>query len=192
MPGRQQRAREKTHSMETPFPSHGERTRRWSFRTRYPGLGSSYWPAFPDHCWASGICGVRHPYSRGAAGALHSSSLKSERRMSAASSREARCQKSSGELRAAYPFTSAVRTLRMIGSLQKSPARGALGFGIVFAEDRAISTRRLGSEQVEIADRGDKHQREPCCHFGRWDQDRGSGGRCWSSICNRPDTGWHR
>ena len=168
MPGRQQRAREKTHYMETHFPSHGERTRRWSFRTRYPGLGSSYWPAFPAHCWASGIYGVRHPYSRGAAGALHSSSLKSERRMSAASSREARCQKPAQICgsRAAYPFTSAVRTVRMIGRLQKkSPARGALGFGVVFAEDLAISIRRLGWEQVGIADRGDKHQREGYCHL---------------------------
>jgi hypothetical protein len=44
----------------------------WKFRTRYPGLGSSYSPVFPAPGGASDARGFRHPYSRGAAGGLHS------------------------------------------------------------------------------------------------------------------------
>ena len=68
-------ARKEICTMVAPFfPSRKEHGVR--FRTRYPGLGSSF--SRPSQSsrdqWFDGC---RHPYSRGAAGALHSASLKS-------------------------------------------------------------------------------------------------------------------
>ena len=127
--GKATACRETTHSMKTPFPSHGERMGGGAFgpdilawghptcRPSRPLLGQ--WQlrrSSPLQSRGGGSFALRFPEIRKAyvrpLTAVPASTLSKPRRIAGS--------------RAAYPFTSAVRTVRMIGSSQKRPrARGA-------------------------------------------------------------------